>query len=170
MNDANNTRHELEKLEKEISKELHHVMSFWLIHSNDAENGGFFNCLGEDGSIYDRHKYVWMLGRQVWTYSRLYNETKTYRRREILQVAEKAADFLRKYAKRDDNRCYFCLTADGKPVKLQRTIFSESFYVMAMSEIGRATGNTEYKVINSVPTDFTQCNILQICTNFLKIP
>ena len=147
MADVNKKMYELEELEKEIGKELHNVISFWLIHSNDAENGGFFNCLGEDGSIYDTNKYVWMLGRQVWTYSRLYNEIKEYRKREILQLAEKAAEFLRKYAKRDDNRCYFCLTADGKPVKLQRTIFSESFYVMAMSEVGRATGNNTYKVI-----------------------
>ena len=141
---------ELEKFESEINKELHNVMSFWLIHSNDKENGGFFNCLGEDGHVYDSHKYVWMLGRQVWTYCRLYNETETYHKKEILEVAEKAADFLCKYAKRDDNRCYFCLTEDGKPVKLQRTIFSESFYVMAMSEIGRATGKIEYKVQNCV--------------------
>jgi len=120
-------------------------MSFWLIHSSDTENGGFFNCLAEDGSVYDTNKYVWMLGRQVWTYSRLYNEIEAYRKKDILDVAQKAAEFLRRYAKRDDSRCYFSLTADGKPVKLQRTIFSESFYVMAMAEIGRATGNKEYE-------------------------
>lgn len=141
---------DLEKLEKSLNKELHHVMSFWLINSSDKVNGGFYNCLGEDGSVYDSYKYVWMLARQVWTYSRLYNETAEYQKQEILTAAENGAEFLRKYAKRSDNRCYFILTADGKPVKLQRTIFSESFYVMAMSEIGRATGKTEYKVkINS---------------------
>lgn len=137
---------ELERLEAEICKELHNVMSFWLIHSHDRENGGFYNCLGEDGSVYDKNKYVWMLGRQVWTYSRLYNEIEKYHKKEILEVALRGANFLRKYAKRDDNRCYFCLTADGKPVKLQRTIFSESFYVMAMSEIAKASGKNEFKV------------------------
>ena len=146
MAHVNNRQHELKKLESELGKELHNVMSFWLIHSNDAENGGFFNCLAEDGFVYDTNKYVWMLGRQVWTYSRMYNEIEAYRKKDILEVAQKAAEFLRRYAKRHDSRCYFCLTADGKPVKLQRTIFSESFYVMAMSEIGRATGNKEYEV------------------------
>ena len=147
MADANNRKQELKKLESELRKELHNVMSFWLIHSSDTENGGFFNCLAEDGSVYDTNKYVWMLGRQVWTYSRLYNEIEAYRKKDILDVAQKAAEFLRRYAKRDDSRCYFSLTADGKPVKLQRTIFSESFYVMAMAEIGRATGNKEYEVM-----------------------
>ena len=32
----------------------------------------------------------------------------------------------------------FSLTADGKPVYLQRKIFSECFYVMALAEFSRA--------------------------------
>ena len=138
---------ELKKLKSDINKELHNVMSFWLTNSHDSENGGFYNCLGEDGSVYDKHKYVWMMGRQIWTYCRLYNETEKYHKKEILDVAKQGAEFLRRNGKRNDNRCYFCLTADGKPVKLQRTIFSECFYVMAMSELARATNDASYKVL-----------------------
>ena len=137
---------ELEQIDKVLINELHNVITFWLRHSNDLENGGFFNCLGEDGQLYDKIKYVWMLGRQVWMYCRLYNEMERYQKHEILDAARKAADFLRNHVKRDDNRCYFCVTNDGKPVKLQRTIFSECFFVMAMAEAGKATGDNLYKV------------------------
>ncbi len=137
---------ELKKTQQKITKELGNVVSFWLQHSHDNENGGFFNCLYEDGRVYDDLKHVWLQGRQVWMYCRLYNEMERYHKKEILDVAERAANFLRSKAKREDNRCYFCVTADGRPVKLQRTIFSECFYVMAMAEVGRATGNTQYKV------------------------
>ena len=34
----------------------------------------------------------------------------------------------------EDHRVYFSVTQDGQPVKLQRKLFSECFYVMALSE------------------------------------
>ena len=36
-----------------------------------------------------------------------------------------------------DNRVYFCVTEDGRPIKLQRKVFAECFYVMALSEYAR---------------------------------
>ena len=47
----------------------------------------------------------------------------------------------------DTGKCYFCLTRDGKPLKTQRTIFAECFYMMAMSELYRATSTDLYKVM-----------------------
>ncbi|XP_077453667.1 uncharacterized protein LOC144072006 isoform X1 [Stigmatopora argus] len=40
-------------------------------------------------------------------------------------------------------KCAFCLTRDGKAVKIQRTIFSECFYIMALDELSRVTGDKE---------------------------
>ena len=136
----------IKELYQHVDKELSSVMSFWLTHSHDKENGGFFNCLYEDGRVYDELKYCWLQSRQVWMYCRLYNEVDRYHKQEILDVAIHGAEFLNKCVKRDDNRCYFIVTAEGKPVKLQRTIFSECFYVMAMAEVARATGKDAYQV------------------------
>ena len=44
------------------------------------------------------------------------------------------------------NRCHFIVTRDGKPVKQQRTLFSECFYLMAMSELARVTKEQRYRV------------------------
>eukprot|EP00794_Sanderia_malayensis_P007358 gene7358-8178_t len=136
---------ELTILREKIEKELANVASFWMSNSHDEKHGGFFNCIYEDGRVYDDLKYVWLQGRQVWMYCRLYNEMNRFQKKKILDAAEKAAKFLMDNVKREDNRCYFCVTSDGEPVKLQRTIFSECFYVMAMTEVGRATGNKLYK-------------------------
>ena len=59
------------------------------------------------------------------------------------------ADFLMRHIKKPDGtgKCYFLLTQEGKPIKVQRTIFSECFYTMAMSELARATKEEKYKVI-----------------------
>ena len=43
-------------------------------------------------------------------------------------------------------KCAFVLTRDGRPVKVQRTIFSECFYTMAMNELWRVTGDARYQV------------------------
>lgn len=43
-------------------------------------------------------------------------------------------------------KCAFCLTRDGKALKVQRTIFSECFYVMAMDELARVTGDKDMQV------------------------
>lgn len=43
-------------------------------------------------------------------------------------------------------KCAFCLTRDGKAVKIQRTIFSECFYIMAMDELSRVTGDKDMQV------------------------
>lgn len=59
--------------------------------------------------------------------------------------------FLRRFARVSggcggDWKCAFCLTRDGKPVKIQRTIFSECFYILAMDELSRVTGDTDMQV------------------------
>lgn len=43
-------------------------------------------------------------------------------------------------------RCYFATTEDGKPCKIQRKPYTECFYVMALAELHRATGNQGYQV------------------------
>ena len=59
--------------------------------------------------------------------------------------------FLRKFARVPGTssgqwKCAFCLTRDGKAVKIQRTIFSECFYILAMDELSRVTGDEDMQV------------------------
>lgn len=132
---------------KRISQELDAVMDFWLRHSHDEEYGGFFTCLSQDGKVYDDMKYVWLQGRQVWMYSRLYRKVPRFRRPELLQAAQEGGEFLLKHARVSptSQKCAFVLTRDGRPVKIQRTIFSECFYVLGLDELGRATGERRYQ-------------------------
>ena len=62
---------------------------------------------------------------------------------------------MKKYLKNPSTgKCYFLLTKDGKPVKIQRTIFTECFYMMAMSELARATKKSVYKVSSPALSKF----------------
>lgn len=136
----------LEEFYKEISEDLTRTMRFWMDFSHDTEYGGFFNCIGPTGQIYDDTKYVWFQGRQVWMYARLYNEESEYKTPEVLQTAKDGAQFLQKYAVNPEtHKCYLSLTRDGKPIKIQRTIYSECFYALAMSEMYRATNEAKFR-------------------------
>ncbi|KAM6475781.1 N-acylglucosamine 2-epimerase isoform 1-T2 [Liasis olivaceus] len=130
-----------------ISQELDSVVDFWLRHSHDKEYGGFFTCLDQTGKVYDDLKYVWLQGRQVWMYSRLYRKVPRFRRPELLQAAKAGGEFLLRHARvaPPSQKCAFVLTRDGRPVKIQRTIFSECFYVLGLDELGRATGESRYQ-------------------------
>ncbi|XP_061469910.1 N-acylglucosamine 2-epimerase isoform X2 [Rhineura floridana] len=137
----------LQSWHERISQELDTVVDFWLQHSHDEEYGGFFTCLGQDGKVYDDLKYVWLQGRQVWMYSRLYRKVPRFRRPELLQAARAGGEFLLEHARvaTPAQKCAFVLTRDGRPVKIQRTIFSECFYVLGLDELGRATGEPRYQ-------------------------
>ncbi|GAB0202301.1 N-acylglucosamine 2-epimerase [Grus japonensis] len=130
-----------------IAAELDATIAFWERHSHDPQHGGFFSCLSRDGTVYDETKYVWMQGRQVWVYSRLYRTVPRFRRPELLEAARAGGEFLLRCARLspDSPRVAFALTRDGRPVRVQRTVFSETFCAMGLDELGRATGEQRYR-------------------------
>ncbi|XP_029995738.1 N-acylglucosamine 2-epimerase isoform X2 [Sphaeramia orbicularis] len=140
----------LEECRERICRELDKTVDFWLKYSHDTVHGGFFTCIGRDGKVFDELKYVWLQGRQVWMYCRLYRTMDRFHKPEILEAAKAGGTFLRKFARIMGSggqwKCAFCLTREGKAVKIQRTIFSECFYVMAMDELSRATGDTDMQL------------------------
>lgn len=140
-------REALQTWKERIAKELDSVVAFWLKHSHDREHGGFFTCLGRNGQVYDDLKYVWLQGRQVWMYCRLYRNFERFRRPEILDAAKAGGEFLLRFARvaPPAKKCAFVLTRDGRPMKVQRTIFSECFYTIGMNELWRVTKDARYQ-------------------------
>jgi N-acylglucosamine 2-epimerase len=85
---------------------LDDVMPFWLRHSLDAEYGGYLHYLDADGSVYCTDKMMWLQGREVWMFSRLYNTVE--QRPEWLAAARLGAGFMRRHG-RDENGAWFFL-------------------------------------------------------------
>ncbi len=132
---------ERQRLRIKFANELfERVLPFWVRHSPDTVNGGTFNNLDRNGKIYDTTKHIWLVARQVWMFSKLYSSVE--QRAEWLRMARLGMTFLIEHAARPDGRVYFAVAADGSPIYQQRKIFTESFYVMALAEYGRASGDS----------------------------
>ena len=119
-----------------------HVIPFWLKNSLDRTSGGYFSCLDRDGSIYDTKKYIWLLGREVWMFSKLYNDWEA--QPDYLEAARLGIEFLDNHATDDKGRFYFCLTQQGKPVKFQRKPYGAVFAMLAYLEYSKATQQESY--------------------------
>jgi N-acylglucosamine 2-epimerase len=118
---------------------LNDVIPFWLDHSLDREHGGYMHHLDRDGSPYCDEKMMWMQGRELYMFSRLYNEVP--KRPEWLDAARLGAEFMRKYGRDENGWWYFLLDRKGAPIRVASNIFSDFFAVMAMLEYAKASGS-----------------------------
>ena len=131
------------KLAEQYKTELlDNVLPFWLEKSQDKVHGGYYTCLDREGNIFDRDKFVWLQGRQIWMFSMLCN--KIEKRPEWLDCAIQGAEFMKKYGHDGNYNWYFSLTEDGQPLVQPYNIFSYTFATMAFGQLGLATGNSEY--------------------------
>jgi len=128
----------------ELYKEelLEYVIPFWMKHSKDENNGGFFTCLDQFGNVFDTDKFMWLQGRQVWLFSMLYNEVE--RRQEWLDMALHGARFMEKYGYDKKGMWYFSVTAEGKPVVQPYNIFSDCFAAMGFGALYKSCPQQEY--------------------------
>lgn len=118
------------------------IMPFWLENGLDKKHGGVFTCLNRDGSLMDTTKSVWFQGRFAYVCAFAYNTVE--KRQEYLDAARSAIDFIEKYCFDNDGHMYFSVTADGRPLRKRRYVFSETFAAIAMSEYAVATGDKHY--------------------------
>lgn len=118
---------------------LERVLPFWERHSVDRRCGGFLTCLDRRGRVYDTDKFMWLQGRQVWTFSMLYNRLD--KRRSWLDVARHGVAFMRKHGRDRDGNWYFALDRSGRPLIQPYNIFSDCFAAMGFAQYALAAGD-----------------------------
>ena len=124
---------------------LENVVPFWMKNSVDKEYGGFFTCLDDKGKVYDTDKFVWLQGRQVWTFSMLYNQVE--KKQDWIDFAIQGAEFLKANGRDAAGNWYFSLTREGKPLTQPFNIFSDCFAAMGFAQLYKATNDESYKNI-----------------------
>jgi N-acylglucosamine 2-epimerase len=124
---------------------LQNVIPFWMEHSIDQEQGGYFTCLDRTGQVFDTDKFIWLQNRQVWMFSTFYNQIE--QNPEWLKVAAHGADFLAKHGRDSEGNWYFALDRSGQPLIQPYNIFSDCFAAMAFSQYAFASGQEEAREI-----------------------
>ena len=81
---------------------------------------------------------MWLQGRALWMFAKLYNEVE--RRPEWLDAARLIYDFIMRCGFDADGRMFFAVTADGRPLRKRRYLFTETFAIIGLAEYARATG------------------------------
>ena len=118
------------------------ILPFWLKHGLDRVYGGVYTCVDRDGTLMDSTKSVWFQGRFGFICAYAYNHIEA--NEEWLRASKSCVDFIEQHCFDTDGRMYFEVTAEGKPVRKRRYVFSECFAAIAMSEYAIASGDKSY--------------------------
>lgn len=112
------------------------IVPWWVEHSPDHECGGYYSCLARDGKPYAGNKFMWMLGRQIWMLSHLYNRHEA--RTQWRELAEHGARFMFDQAFAENGKMHFRLTRDGRPLATCLSLYTECFAAIALAELSKA--------------------------------
>lgn len=138
-----NVKEYIKSLAESYKKDLtENIMPFWMEYGLDRENGGVYTCVNRDGSLMDTTKSVWFQGRFAFICSFAYNNVE--KNQEWLDAAKSTLEFIEKHCFDEQGHMYFSVTAEGKPLRKRRYVFSETFAAIAMSEYALATGDQHW--------------------------
>lgn len=114
-------------------------MPFWLRHGMDREHGGILTALDRDGSVLDTDKSLWFQGRAGWMFGTLYRTIE--KRPEWLEASRSCVQFIRDHGGDETGKLYFTVTRDGRPLRMRRYVYSESFAAIANAVLANVSGD-----------------------------
>ena len=120
---------------------LEDVIPFWMRHGLDREHGGMLTGLDRDGSVIETDKAIWLQGRAAWTFATLHRTVEP--RPEWLEASRHCLDFIRNHAHGAGGKLYFTVTREGRPLRMRRYVFSESFAAIGSAAAARAAGDVQ---------------------------
>lgn len=135
-------RKELEQIRDETRAELlEDIIPFWEKRVVDRECGGYYNCFDREGRLYDTTKQGWFVGRNMYTFSALYNQIEP--RDEWLAIAQAGRDYMKTSFSAGDERFNQELDRNGTIITGTDSIFTDHFAVKGLYEYIVAASKTE---------------------------
>jgi len=133
----------LNQLRKEVSVDLTgNILPFWISNMTDNIRGGFYGRIDIQNRVYpEADKGGILNARILWTFSSAYRVTGDTM---YLRMAKRARDYILKYfIDRENGGAFLSLKADGSPSDTRKQVYTNSFFIYALSEYSRATGDKE---------------------------
>jgi mannobiose 2-epimerase len=123
----------LETYKNEVRHELQNILSYWVRHTIDVRNGGFFGKLDNDNNVDDEAPKGSVLNSRIlWSFSAAYNLTKNV---QYLQMAERAYKYISRYfIDKEFGGVYWTIDHTGQPLDTRKQVYALAFAVYGLSE------------------------------------
>lgn len=140
---ASDPEKDLVRLRNELRENLTgNLLSYWSSKMVDTRNGGFYGRINMNDQVSpDEDKGGILNARILWTYSSAYRVTGDT---SYLRLATRACDYILKYfIDKEYGGAYRSVKADGEPSDTRKQTYTQSFFIYALAEYNRATGDEE---------------------------
>jgi len=124
-------------------KELRHIiLPYWIKKMPDAEGGGFYGQIdGRDNVVPGAPKGAILNARILWSFAAAFIKL---RDPMYLEMATRARDYIFRYFFDEKHGgTYWCLKSTGEPLETKKQIYSQAFFIYALSTYHAATGDRE---------------------------
>ena len=123
----------LDQYRKELEDELKNIMDFWLDHTTDNEEGGFYGRVNNANEIFkDSPKGAVLNSRILWAFSGAYNLTKN---EDYLRAATRAFNYISEhFIDKEFGGVYWTVDQKGNPLDTKKQIYALSFAIYGLSE------------------------------------
>jgi len=131
----------LKLLHSSVYTELsQNILPYWMNKTVDKEYGGFYGQINGWGDVVRGAEKGGILNSRIlWTFSAAFNQLK---HSEYLKMAEYSLQYnLNHFFDETHEGVYWKITYDGKPFDTKKQIYSQAFFIYALSEYYKATGN-----------------------------
>ncbi len=134
----------LDTYRAEMEDELKAILSYWVNHAVDIQNGGFFGKVDNDNMPDESAAKGSVLNSRIlWSFSAAYNATKNV---QYLQMAERAYKYISRYfIDKEFKGFYWTVDHRGNPLETKKQIYAQAFAVYGMSEYFKATEDEDVK-------------------------
>ncbi len=120
---------------------MDNVVPYWDNNGLDFDNGGFLNCMKDDGTRITDDKLVMYQGRGLFTFSYLYNHFD--KSEERLDFITKTRNLLLAYGRDDKGDWIHKLGPTGEVREGPKSIYTDMAVCYGLTEYYRATGDKE---------------------------
>ena len=134
---------ELKQLKTEVKDNLiNNILPFWSGKMTDEKNGGFYGRIDVNDKLHpDAYKGGILNARILWTFSSAFL---VLRDSSYLRLALRARDYI--FSHFLDSKfggAYMSVNSKGEPLDSRKQIYTQSFFIYALTEYYRATGDKE---------------------------
>jgi mannobiose 2-epimerase len=118
----------------------HNIMPWWIKRMPDHQRGGFYGRIDGSGNIIpDAPRGGILNARILWSFAAAYMKV---RDPLCLEMATRARDYILDHFFDETNGgTYWSITAEGKPLETKKQIYSQAFFIYALSTYHLATGD-----------------------------